>query len=78
MDNIMKQIFLFGTIIGGGCSGFLWFLTCVPPKDSKSLIGQTQIMIQSDGTWKFISYTGLVMAAGIFLFSFVSLLATFC
>jgi hypothetical protein len=31
-----------------------------------------------NGSWKFIIYMSLVMDAGIFLFSFVSLLATFC
>ena len=75
MNDIMRPIYLLQLIVSGGCGGFLWLLTCVPPKDSKSLIGQTQIMVQSDGTWKFLSYLSMVMAAGMFLFSLVHLLA---
>lgn len=76
MNEIMRPIYLFLLIVNGGCVGFLWLLTCVPPKDSKSLIGQTQIMIQSDGVWKFLSYTGLAGSAVMFLCNLVNLLAT--
>ena len=72
MNDIMRPIYLLQLIVSGGCGGFLWLLTCVPPKDSKSLIGQTQIMVQSDGSWKF--HLSMVMAAGIFLFSLFRLL----
>ena len=75
MNDIMRPLYWFFLIISGGCGGLLCRLTFVPPKDSKSLIGQTQIMIQSDGVWKFISYIGLAMSAVMFFCSLVSLLA---
>lgn len=76
MNDIMRPIYLFGLIIGGGCFAIMWLFACVPPKDSKSPLAQTQIMMQSDGVWKFLLYTAMAVAVVMFLFSLVSLLAT--
>lgn len=76
MNDIVRPLYWFFLIISGGGGGLLWRLTFVPAKDSKSLIGQIQLMMRFDGVWKFISYIGLVMSAVIFFCSLVSLLAT--
>ncbi len=76
MNDIMRPLYCFFLIISGGCGGLMWLVTFLPPKNPKSLLGQTQIMVQSDGIWKFISYIGLAMCTVMFLCSLVSLLAT--
>ncbi len=75
MNDIMRPIHGFFLIISGGCFAMMLLLTCVPPKGSKSILEQTQIMVQSDGVWKFLSYMTMAVSAGMFLFSLVSLLA---
>lgn len=78
MDDIMRPIYWLGLIIGGVCGLYLWYMLFVPAKNPESQQAKFQDMIKHDGSWKFIIYMSLVMDAGIFLFSFVSLLATFC
>lgn len=78
MNDIMRPIYWLGLIIGGGCGSYLWYMMFVPAKNSESQQAKLQAMVRHDGSWKFILYTSFIMAAGIFLFSFVSLLATFC
>ena len=65
----MRPVYCLFLIISGGCFAMMWFLTCIPPRGSKSLLAQTQTMIQSDEVWKFISYVTMVLSAGMFLFS---------
>lgn len=76
MNDVMRPLYVFFLIISGGCGSLLWLLALVPPKDPRSLIGQTQIMIQSDGVWKFISYIGLIGCAVMFFCNLADLLAT--
>nr|WP_326212554.1 hypothetical protein [uncultured Oscillibacter sp.] len=76
MNDIMRPVYGLLLIVSGGCFAMMWLFACVPPKDSKSPLSQTQIMVQSDGVWKFLLYTVMAAAAVMFLFSFVSLLAT--
>lgn len=76
MNDVMRPLYCFFLIGSGGCVGFLWLFTCVPPRDSRSLLGQTQTMVQSDRGWKFISYMAMVAAAIMFLCNLINLFAT--
>lgn len=78
MNEIMRPIYWLGLIVSGVCGLFLWHTMFVPAKNPKSQQAKFQDTVKHDGSWKFIFYISLVMDAGIFLFSFVSLLATFC
>lgn len=76
MNDIMRPIGCLFLVISGGCFAMMWLLTCIPPKNSKFLLAQTQTMVQSDGAWKFLSYMSMALSAGVFIFSLVSLIAT--
>lgn len=75
MREAMRPVYWFWLSVSGVCGPLLWYFLFVPPKRAGSWRARLQTMIRSDAGWRVLLSAGLVLAAGMFLFSLLGLLA---